>query len=181
MLASELPDCSVLAAAAAQEQLINDAEWDTGQVIAPPESDADQPAWLSALRSWREECADVLGWNAGDLVIANPALEWTQTAFVHVSASMQLGSNDADALLRQSHPARQVHQDVPSSKTARLPNADVLNYLLPNLCLCVRTTFQLAFTVSAHNISACFNTCQVVAEHNPIRALPHPPARLFLA
>ena len=58
--------------------------WNHGQLIAPPAVTAAQPAWLEALRSWREGCISFLGLDESPVIFDDPQLTWTQTSFVHV-------------------------------------------------------------------------------------------------
>ena len=58
--------------------------WNHGQLIAPPAVAAAQPAWLEALRSWREGCIGFLGLDESPVIFDDPQLTWTQTSFVHV-------------------------------------------------------------------------------------------------
>ena len=58
--------------------------WNHGQLIAPPAVAAAQPAWLEALRSWREGCIGPLGLDESPVIFDDPQLTWTQTSFVHV-------------------------------------------------------------------------------------------------
>ena len=65
-------------------------DWLKGQLIAPPAGSLEQPAWLAALKKWRDGCIGPLGLNDAPVIFDDPQLSWTQTSFVHVQASAVL-------------------------------------------------------------------------------------------
>lgn len=60
--------------------------WESGQLIAPPDSPDEQPSWLDRLTQWREGCKPALGLDTDEhLAILNqPSVAWSQQAYVHV-------------------------------------------------------------------------------------------------
>lgn len=70
--------------------------WSTGQVVSGPLAPKEQPAWLARLRKWRDGCRKSL--KLDEAIYDEPALQWTQSAFVQAQAhTFDLGLYDPAA------------------------------------------------------------------------------------